>query len=114
MSTPTRRTRRPLIGALTTAGVVVGTLFTGAAAAVAEPELQPGPEPTIHTQEAFDPESDFTAKWTRADARQLKRISDPDAPSRANSMPAALTMPEVPQDFPTCRTARSGSGTPGR
>ncbi len=29
-----------------------------------------------------------------------KRLSDPEAPSRENSMPASLTMPEVPQDFP--------------
>ncbi|MFO5234617.1 glycoside hydrolase family 68 protein, partial [Salmonella enterica subsp. enterica serovar 1,4,[5],12:i:-] len=39
-------------------------------------------------------------KWTRADARQLKAMSDPAAPSRANSMPEDYTMPTVPQDFP--------------
>jgi len=101
MSTPTRRIKRPIIGGIVTAGAVVATLFIGTAGAQAAPdELQPGPEPTVHTQEAFAPEDDFTAKWTRADARQLQRLSDPDAPSRANSMPAALTMPEVPQDFP--------------
>jgi levansucrase len=93
--------KRPIIGGIVTAGAVVATLFTGTAGAQAAPdELQPGPEPTVHTQEAFAPEDDFTAKWTRADARQLQRLSDPDAPSRENSMPAALTMPEVPQDFP--------------
>lgn len=59
------------------------------------------PQPTVHTQKAYDPEkSDFTARWTRADARQLKAMSDPGAPSRTNSMPSAYTMPEVPQDFP--------------
>lgn len=101
MSTSTRRLRRHLIGGVTAAGVLVGTLFTGTAAvAIPESELQPGPEPTVHTQEAYDPESDFTAKWTRADARQIKRMSDPAAPSRENSMPAEVTMPTVPQDFP--------------
>ncbi|WP_400995193.1 glycoside hydrolase family 68 protein [Agromyces sp. GXQ0307] len=100
MATSTRRIARPLIGGLTAAGVLAGALVAGAPAAVAETELQPGPEPTIHTQEAYDPEADFTAKWTRADARQIKRLSDPDAGSRENSMPAALTMPTVPQDFP--------------
>ncbi|MGC5225493.1 glycoside hydrolase family 68 protein, partial [Micromonospora sp. DT81.3] len=54
----------------------------------------------MHTQEAFAPEDDFTAKWTRADARQIARLSDPNAGSRENSMPASLTMPTVPQDFP--------------
>nr|3WPY_A Chain A, Beta-fructofuranosidase [Microbacterium saccharophilum]3WPY_B Chain B, Beta-fructofuranosidase [Microbacterium saccharophilum]3WPY_C Chain C, Beta-fructofuranosidase [Microbacterium saccharophilum] len=62
--------------------------------------LQDGPEPSIHTQQAYAPEDDFTAKWTRADARQLQRMSDPTAPSRENSMPASVTMPTVPQDFP--------------
>lgn len=100
MATSTRRIMRPLAGGLTAVGVLAGALVAGAPAAVAETELQPGPEPTIHTQEAYDPESDFTAKWTRADARQIKRLSDPDAGSRENSMPASLTMPTVPQDFP--------------
>ena len=71
-----------------------------ATAAVADPYLQPGPEPTLHTQEAFSPKSNFTAKWTRADARQIKRMSDPTAGSRQNSMPAQYTMPEIPQNFP--------------
>ena len=69
-------------------------------AAFAEPYLQPGPEPTFHTQEAFAPESNFTAKWTRADARQIKRMSDPTAGSRQNSMPEEYTMPDIPQNFP--------------
>ncbi|MGR0319724.1 glycoside hydrolase family 68 protein [Agromyces sp. ZXT2-3] len=100
MATSTRRIMRPLAGGLTAVAVLAGALVAGAPAAVAETGLQPGPEPTIHTQEAYDPESDFTAKWTRADARQIKRLSDPDAGSRENSMPASLTMPTVPQDFP--------------
>ncbi|MBM7503537.1 glycoside hydrolase family 68 protein [Agromyces aurantiacus] len=100
MATTTRRITRPIIGGLTAAGVIAGALLAGAPAAVAETALQPGAEPTIHTQEAFDPEGDFTSRWTRADAMQLKRISDPDAGSRENSMPESVTMPTIPQDFP--------------
>jgi levansucrase len=106
MHTPMKRARRLLAGGVT-AGALVATALIGlpsaataAPAPTAVPDLQDGPEPTTHTQEAYAPEDDFTAKWTRADARQLERLSDPAAPSRENSMPASLTMPEVPQDFP--------------
>ncbi|HEX5858576.1 MAG TPA: glycoside hydrolase family 68 protein [Microbacterium sp.] len=100
MNTPQRRFRR-LIASGLAVGALAGTaLFAGSTAAVADTGLEEGPEPTTHTQEAYAPESDFTAKWTRADARQLDRLSDPTTPSRENSMPASLTMPTVPQDFP--------------
>ena len=107
MHTPMKRARRLLAGGVT-AGALVATALIGLpsaalaapAAPTAVPDLQDGPEPTTHTQEAYAPEDDFTAKWTRADARQLQRLSDPTTPSRDNSMPASLTMPEVPQDFP--------------
>ncbi|GAB3603875.1 glycoside hydrolase family 68 protein [Microbacterium aureliae] len=107
MHTPTKHTRRLLAGGVTAVALAAGALIGLPSAAVATPaaasslpDLQDGPLPTVHTQQAYDPEDDFTAKWTRADARQLKRLSDPAAPSRENSMPASLTMPEVPQDFP--------------
>ncbi|SER43924.1 levansucrase [Azotobacter beijerinckii] len=90
-----QRIRRSLVS-----GIAATTLFSSAMAAVAAPHLEPGPEPTVHTQEAFAPEGTFTAKWTRADARQIKRMSDPRAVSRQSSMPAEYTMPNVPQDFP--------------
>ena len=66
------------------------------------PFAVPGfPEPTTHTQEAFDPvTSSFTSRWTRADARQILAMSDPTAPDGVSSMPAEYTMPEIPQDFP--------------
>ena len=71
------------------------------------PFLVPGfPAPTVHTQEAFDPAAQFTSRWTRADARQIKAMSDPGAPGRigdtpaANSLPEEYTMPSVPIDFP--------------
>lgn len=61
----------------------------------------PLPQPTAHTQEAYAPDDDFTAHWTRADARQIAGLSDPTAGSRENSMPESLTMPQVDQDFPS-------------
>ncbi len=79
---------------------MLGALMGVATTAIAAPVLQPGPEPTLHTQQAFAPESNFTAKWTRADARQIKRMSDPQAGSRESSMPEEYTMPDVSQDFP--------------
>jgi levansucrase len=107
MNTPPKRVRRLLTGGVTAAAVAVSALVglpaaaaVGPATATAVPDLQDGPEPTVHTQEAYAPEDDFTAKWTRADARQLKRLSDPTAGSKQNSMPAELTMPAVAQDFP--------------
>ena len=82
-------------------GVVMGVAMAGFTSAVgAAPLLQPGPEPTYHSQQAYAPEDNFTAKWTRADARQIKRMSNPTAGSRENSMPEEYTMPSIPQDFP--------------
>ncbi|WP_345801326.1 glycoside hydrolase family 68 protein [Microbacterium sp. AZCO] len=100
MHTSYRRPTRLVASGLAAGALVATALVAGSSAAIADPGLQDGPQPTTHTQEAFAPDADFTAKWTRADARQLKRLSDPTAPSRANSMPASLTMPTVPQDFP--------------
>lgn len=65
------------------------------------PAPAPGfPLPTQHTQQAFDPASDFTSKWTRADARQIMAQSDSTVAPGANSMSPDVTMPEIPQDFP--------------
>jgi levansucrase len=97
---------RSLKGALAAGVAAAGLVITAGAGAMAAPNTTvntavPGyPEPTTHTQQAHDPESDFTAKWTRADARQLKAMSDPTAGPRENSMPEAYTAPTVPQDFP--------------
>ncbi|RXZ68005.1 glycoside hydrolase family 68 protein [Agromyces albus] len=96
--------RRGLVGVIV-AAALVATAFTAASApAAAEEEPIPAvpgyPAPTDHTQQAYDPEDDFTSRWTRADARQLKAMSDPTAPSRENSMPEEFTMPTIPQDFP--------------
>lgn len=61
-----------------------------------------GPQPTPHTRQARDPiESDFAAKWTRADARQImKEQNDPDVARGENSLPESVTMPDIPRDFP--------------
>ncbi|MEW1807215.1 glycoside hydrolase family 68 protein [Pseudarthrobacter sp. NPDC080039] len=56
--------------------------------------------PTNHTQQAFDPASDFTSKWTRADAKQIMAQSDPTVAPGQNSMSPDVTMPEIPEDFP--------------
>jgi levansucrase len=66
------------------------------------PAPAPGfPLPTGHTQQAFDPASDFTSKWTRADAKQIMAQSDSTVAPGENSMSPDVTMPEIPQDFPT-------------
>lgn len=61
-----------------------------------------GPQPTAHTQQAYDPvNSDFHARWTRADARQIMTTqNDPTVAAGENSMPRSVTMPEIPKDFP--------------
>ena len=42
---------------------------------------------TKHTGAAHGVEENYTAKWTRADAMQIQRVSNPNAPSGTNSMP---------------------------
>lgn len=58
------------------------------------------PQPTPHTQQAYDPAAAFTSRWTRADARQIAAMSDPTVPVAQNSLPSWLTMPDIPEDFP--------------
>ena len=113
MNTPRRRLRRLIASGLAVSALAGTALFAGSSAAVADTGLEEGPEPTTHTQEAYAPESDFTAKWTRADARQLDRLSDPATAPRENSMPHRSRCPPFPRTSPTCRTATSGCGTPG-
>ena len=55
---------------------------------------------TKHTGAAHGVEENYTAKWTRADAMQIQRVSDPNAPSGTNSMPEQYTMPEISNGFP--------------
>lgn len=58
------------------------------------------PAPTPHTQQAYDPEGSFTMRWTRADIRQIAAQSHTTNAVDKNSLPFALTMPNIPQDFP--------------
>jgi levansucrase len=94
----TKRIRRGLSASAAATLVVASALLAGGSAQAAG---STPPRPSVHTQKAYAPEDDFTAHWTRADAKQIAKLSDPAAPPRQNSMPAAQTMPQVPQDFPT-------------
>ena len=55
---------------------------------------------TKHTGAAHGVEENYTAKWTRADAMQIQRVSNPNAPSGTSSMPEQVTMPEISNGFP--------------
>ncbi len=91
-----RRMRRTAIN-----GVLAAILVGGSYVATSPAEADPGfPKPTIHTQRAYSPYADFTAKWTRADARQIEAQSDPTVAPGENSLPDSLTMPKIPGDFP--------------
>ncbi|PRY62994.1 levansucrase [Knoellia remsis] len=102
---------RRAAGVVVAAAATVATALTSnVAAAAPAPAAAPAatapapvggfPAPTKHSQKAYSPFADFTSKWTRADARQLKAMSDPKAGPRENSMPEEYTMPTVSQDFP--------------
>lgn len=100
-STPRRRAGLRAAALAVVAAATATLLAAAPAHAADEIEPVPGfPAPTVHSQEAYDPTDDFTAKWTRADARQIGAMSDPDAASQQNSLPEEYTMPTVPQDFP--------------
>jgi levansucrase len=93
------RTMSSRLVAIIGLGALSATLVAGPA--LATTDVVPGyPAPTEHTQEAYSPLDDFTSRWTRADAKQMKAMSDPTAGSRENSMPEEYTMPTVSQDFP--------------
>ena len=64
------------------------------------PDHEGWPNATQHTQDAYPVDSEFTAKWTRADATQIKRISDASAPSGSSSLPQDYTMPAIDNGFP--------------
>jgi levansucrase len=101
---------RPAAAALATAVAASAFLAVPSAQAnePADPpaiEQMPAPTPgfalpTEHTQQAFDPASDFTSKWTRADATQIMAQSNPEVAPGQNSMSPDVSMPEIPEDFP--------------
>jgi levansucrase len=83
------------------AGLVSGFLLVGASApAMAQSAAAGFPAPTPHSQQAYDPESAFTMRWTRADVRQIKAQSHTATAADKNSLPASLTMPDIPANFP--------------
>ena len=95
----------------TTLSLLFATLLGAPAASANIPADPPSSEvlppptpgfafPTPHSQEAHEPEDKFTAKWTRADARQIMAQSDANVETGENSMSPAVTMPEIPRDFP--------------
>lgn len=92
-----RRSFGRLAAAVTAAATLTSVSYRTDKAWAAE-----GPQPTPHTQQAYDPiSSDFAAKWTRADARQIMtQQNDESVPRGENSMPDSVTMPEIPKDFP--------------
>lgn len=76
-----------------------GALAAFASVAHAQSGGTGAPMPTPHSQQAYDPEGNFTMRWTRADIRQIVAQSHTAGADR-NSLPQALTMPDIPQDFP--------------
>ncbi|OFI38922.1 levansucrase [Arthrobacter sp. SW1] len=97
---PARRLRAA--ASLAGAGVAASLLLAAPASAAQEPV--PGfPPPTEHTQKAYAPESGFTAKWTRADAKQIMAQAAPETPFGGNSLHPDVTMPEIPRDFPVMK-----------
>lgn len=108
-SNPVRRARRSIAVTTATALLIGGAALVAPTTSVAADDpsddvtilREPGfPAPSLHSQKAFDIESDFTARWTRADALQIRAMSDPGAPAGENSLPEEYTMPDIPQDFP--------------
>lgn len=85
---------------ITAAVVACATL--GAVVLTSQPATAAGdhPVPTPHSGAAHDSTEDFTSRWTRADARQIKAQSDPNVTSGANSLPEEQTMPTISADFP--------------
>jgi len=58
------------------------------------------PLPAIHTGRSYDPYTAYTARWTRADARQIMKMNNPNVATGVNSLPTRLTMPAIPLGFP--------------
>src|SRR6476659_1405122 len=97
----TRTTRHVVASVAVAAGTAaaLGAASRPAAAAAHTPKVTR--PPSVHTQAAYDPEQNFTSKWTRADAMQIKAQSDPSVSPGQSSLPSGQTMPEIPKDFPT-------------
>lgn len=102
MITARRRGRIVCASAGTVGALLAAATLAAPASASDDGRLAEGfPAPTAHTQQAYDVEEDFTSRWTRADALQVRALSDQTAAAGENSMPTELSMPEIPTTFPT-------------
>lgn len=99
----TRRTR--LVAGLVSLGAAVAAAIAQAPASSAVPIAAPAAQ---HSQTSYSPWSNFTMKWTRADAQKIMAQSDPTVAIGENSLPTKLTMPEIPKNFPVMKNAANG------
>ncbi len=81
-------------------GVIASSLLAASATPALAQSVAGFPAPTPHSQQAYDPESTFTMRWTRADVRQIKAQSHTATAADKNSLPASLTMPDIASNFP--------------
>ncbi|MDO4253018.1 MAG: glycoside hydrolase family 68 protein [Rothia sp. (in: high G+C Gram-positive bacteria)] len=94
--------RRNLGHLMLASGAVAAAGLTTSGQTIARASGSGTPLPPEHTGEVYDPvESDFHARWTRAEARQLitEQTNTKVSPGE-NSLPKSLTMPDIPKDFP--------------
>ncbi len=89
---PIQRPPRLILLASSLARAISGALYAPQPSAVAATPA--------HSQRAYAPASNFTMKWTRADALNILDQSNANVTPGANSLPTSLTMPEIPGDFP--------------
>lgn len=90
------RARRTAIAMMAAAAATVS--FVGA------PVQKADAAPSPHTGDSFSPWSNYTMKWTRADAQKTMEVhNDPTVAPGQNSLRTRLTMPEIPVDFPIMR-----------
>ncbi len=90
-----RRGLRLAAAALLAAGLTAPALLTASPVSA-----EAVTKAAVHTQQDFSPYSNYTMKWTRADAQRIMKASKTGVEPGTNSMPLAQTMPDVPYNFP--------------
>lgn len=91
------------LAAVTALALASGTLLCATAPAGAAPSKDVHAAATaapVHTQDDYSPWSNYTMKWTRADALNILKQSNLNTAPGGNSLPTRLTMPEIPKNFP--------------
>lgn len=96
--------RRRLAGIATIAAFALTASFAATTTTTATADEVDSP----HSQRSYSPYSNFTSKWTRADAQRLAAESDDTADLGANTLPEWLTMPNIPRNFPTMTDRKTG------